>query len=588
MSAPIRFVSSLPTVIAGAALLLALCACEESQPPEATQAPTSQAVATAEPPAPAETAELAPDDAVQEQAEKEPEPWKGPFLAVTRTSAGVYAEPKKSRDHKIAYVEEGGRVPVHPDKVEGEDCSQGWHRVVSGGFICANVGTTNLEDPRVKYIHPPDLEAVLPYRYARNVHNGTPLYRSVPSREQVRKYEPWRFKDEAKPKKPTGDAKTDAQQDKTASSEEAVKTAREREEEARRRAALAAARRAMLGEAAAKKLEEQGADLDAPPPKAAAAKGADAGAPEAEWWQQEDPKLHELKIADLQKGDDVLAMRMLKGFYIAVSRTFQWQGRTWLRSTKGHIAPADRLHITKGSEFHGVELDDTWQLPIGWTYGFQKTKPRFIIDPDSGQLKRKGSVERFQAINLTGKEREINKRTYVETSDGDWLRSSDLRITRPGPPPKDLAPNERWVDVNLSAQTLVLFEGSKPVYATLISSGKRHQDKDKDHSTPTGEWRIETKHIATTMDGDGTAAGDLPYSIEGVPYVMYFHKSYALHGAFWHQNYGVRMSHGCVNLAPLDAKYIFFHTDPPVHEGLHGAWSSEQHPGSRVVLHRED
>ena len=83
----------------------------------------------------------------------------------------------------------------------------------------------------------------------------------------------------------------------------------------------------------------------------------------------------------------------------------------------------------------------------------------------------------------------------------------------------------------------------------------------------------------------GYAAGDMPYSIEAVPYVMYFHKSYAVHGAFWHENFGVKMSHGCINMAPLDAKYVFFHTDPPVRQGWQGAWSSDERVGSLVVVH---
>jgi lipoprotein-anchoring transpeptidase ErfK/SrfK len=87
------------------------------------------------------------------------------------------------------------------------------------------------------------------------------------------------------------------------------------------------------------------------------------------------------------------------------------------------------------------------------------------------------------------------------------------------------------------------------------------------------------------MDGDGTAAGDLPYSIEDVPFAMYYHNSYAVHGAFWHQNYGVQMSHGCVNLAPLDAKHVFLFAEPRVPPGWHGTWSSETRPGSWVVVH---
>jgi lipoprotein-anchoring transpeptidase ErfK/SrfK len=123
------------------------------------------------------------------------------------------------------------------------------------------------------------------------------------------------------------------------------------------------------------------------------------------------------------------------------------------------------------------------------------------------------------------------------------------------------------------------------VYATLISSGKESKDKDKDHRTPTGEFRIREKHLTTTMDGDGSAAGDLPYSIEDVPYVQYFYRAYALHGAFWHSNYGVQMSHGCVNLAPLDAKWLFFFSAPEFRAGFHGIWAKPEGAGTRVVIH---
>jgi lipoprotein-anchoring transpeptidase ErfK/SrfK len=188
-------------------------------------------------------------------------------------------------------------------------------------------------------------------------------------------------------------------------------------------------------------------------------------------------------------------------------------------------------------------------------------------------------------VQLTGKEQEFHGTTYAETGDGSWVKRSQIRGTSPGPMPVDLKPNERWIDVNLTTQTVVAFEGEKPIYATMISSGRESKIKDKDHRTPTGEWRIREKHITTTMDGDGTAAGDLPYSIEDVPYVMYFFRSYALHGAFWHANFGSQMSHGCVNLSPLDAKYLFFFADPPLPSGWHGVHATDTSPGSRVIVH---
>ena len=186
---------------------------------------------------------------------------------------------------------------------------------------------------------------------------------------------------------------------------------------------------------------------------------------------------------------------------------------------------------------------------------------------------------------MTGKEFTIAGKDYVESAEGFWIRKRHVRITNPGPPPADLGPKERWIDVNLSTETLVAFRGTRPVYATLVSTGKSSKDKEKDHRTPSGEYRIREKHLTTTMDGDGTAAGDLPYSIEDVPYVMYYYRAYALHGAFWHKNYGVEMSHGCVNLSPLDAKHLFFFTEPHLPPGWHGVWASETRPGTRVVIH---
>jgi len=275
----------------------------------------------------------------------------------------------------------------------------------------------------------------------------------------------------------------------------------------------------------------------------------------------------------------------VSGFYVAVDKTFHWNNRSWYKTTRGLITPSDRFWQTAGNKFKGVELTAEWKLPMGWVYGGNKSISTYTIDPVTGSIKPAKTYEHFAPIQLTGKEQDFHGKKYQETGDGSWLKSSQIRSTNPGPLPLDLKPNERWIDVNLTTQTVVAFEGDKPIYATLISSGRESKIKDKDHRTPVGEWRIREKHITTTMDGDGSAAGDLPYSIEDVPYVMYFFRSYALHGAFWHANFGAQMSHGCVNLAPLDAKYLFFFADPPLPQGWHGVLATDARPGSRVVVH---
>ncbi|HIP73004.1 MAG TPA: murein L,D-transpeptidase, partial [Anaerolineae bacterium] len=114
--------------------------------------------------------------------------------------------------------------------------------------------------------------------------------------------------------------------------------------------------------------------------------------------------------------------------------------------------------------------------------------------------------------------------------------------------PFGVAPDERWIDVNLSAQYLTAYEGDTPVFETYISGGL------PGFETVTGQFRIWLRYESQTMDGRLLG---YDYYLENVPYVMYFYQDYALHGAYWHNNFGQPMSHGCVNIAPDDAEWLF-------------------------------
>jgi lipoprotein-anchoring transpeptidase ErfK/SrfK len=110
--------------------------------------------------------------------------------------------------------------------------------------------------------------------------------------------------------------------------------------------------------------------------------------------------------------------------------------------------------------------------------------------------------------------------------------------------PSDLADEGRWIDVDLSAQQVTAFEGATPVRTFVVSTGTWA------HPTVTGQFRIWIKLRATAMSGPG-------YYLPGVPYTMYFYRGYALHGTYWHSNFGTPMSHGCVNLRTSDAEWLF-------------------------------
>ena len=103
----------------------------------------------------------------------------------------------------------------------------------------------------------------------------------------------------------------------------------------------------------------------------------------------------------------------------------------------------------------------------------------------------------------------------------------------------------RWIDVNLTKQTLYAYEGDTIVKSFLVSTGV------KQFPTVTGKYHIYVKYLYTLMHGDG-------YYLPNVPYTMYFYKSYGIHGTYWHHNFGHPMSHGCVNMYTPDAEWMYY------------------------------
>jgi len=103
---------------------------------------------------------------------------------------------------------------------------------------------------------------------------------------------------------------------------------------------------------------------------------------------------------------------------------------------------------------------------------------------------------------------------------------------------------ERWIDVNLSTQSVYAYEGDTVVNSFIVSTGTWLTP------TVTGQYKIWIKLKSAPMSGPG-------YYLPDVPYIMYFYKGYGLHGTYWHNNFGTPMSHGCVNLRTSDAEWLY-------------------------------
>lgn len=243
-------------------------------------------------------------------------------------------------------------------------------------------------------------------------------------------------------------------------------------------------------------------------------------------------------------------------------------------STDLDLVPLDRLKLATVTKIHGGAIDD---LPAAVT--LRPFTPRMRLDGD--RFVQDGTLDAYETLSLTGQTRD----DMHETRDGFWVFGKSVypfrkRTSWPGFL-KD-GDTMKWIDVSLRDQTLVAYEGHRAVFATRVSTGAGGEgDPETTHATVKGMYRVQAKHVTATMSGDRTEGND--YELADVPYVQYFHHDYALHAAYWHEGFGTPRSHGCVNLTPRDAAWVFDWTDPKLPAEWHGLEANGE--GTLVFIH---
>lgn len=263
-----------------------------------------------------------------------------------------------------------------------------------------------------------------------------------------------------------------------------------------------------------------------------------------------------------------------RGFFVAGSGVEVRAFRRFVRTVRGRYVKQSQLVPRTGSELRGVELGEDRTLPVAWAV--RGGHPLIKRERDDGTVRwlpdeEVAPFERHTVLSTWVRRENIGGRVMhvLETEAGErylksWFAAVAERIDRPA----QVGEDEPWVHVDLSEQTLVLYRGDRPLYATLVSTGQ------EGFETPTGIFQIDRKYIADTMSNLGSDMEDT-YSIEDVPWTQYFDGSIALHGAFWHDRFGLTRSHGCVNLAPYDALRVFNALWPRVPDGWLGVTTQE-------------
>jgi hypothetical protein len=246
---------------------------------------------------------------------------------------------------------------------------------------------------------------------------------------------------------------------------------------------------------------------------------------------------------------------------------------------RGRVMLERELERYRPSSFEGRDLVAE-PVPEGqqlaWAVDWPATTVRVAADPEAEAVRTldyhaEYFVEPEPVRSPTGG-------LWYELVDGGFVRARDIRrmesvVALVG---EEVADDEIWLDVELDQQVLTVMRGTTPVYTTLISSGLKGP-------TPRGLFRINEKHAFGSMNSRPGAAE--AYAVEAVPFVQYIDGNIALHGAYWHDRFGFRISHGCVNLSPRDARKVYSFTGPHARGGWEDVYEDEGDLGTRVRIH---
>lgn len=240
------------------------------------------------------------------------------------------------------------------------------------------------------------------------------------------------------------------------------------------------------------------------------------------------------------------------------------EGNRWFK-VLGGWTPASYVNIVEGTPFTGMEIHARPQRPFGWMLDtwILRHEPGGSLPPDG----ERATLKRYDFIQIYGAARADDGWLWYDIGGGRWVKENYLSIVDYASRPEGIEPHEYWVAVDLTEQVFAAYEGDRMVYAGLVATGMDRWP------TREGLFTVWDRHLYAPMSGG--EVGDDFYNIEHVPHPMYFDDGISLHGAYWHNGFGRQKSHGCVNMPPRDAEWVYF-------------WSNNAPGGLRVWVYAND
>jgi hypothetical protein len=247
--------------------------------------------------------------------------------------------------------------------------------------------------------------------------------------------------------------------------------------------------------------------------------------------------------------------------------------------TNGRFVPADDLERADSSAFTGVALDgEKTTLPLA----FVVRRGIHTFDLDGMTAKQKGELEYHETVRLTGRYRTIGDVRFWALPSGRWVRHRDVTVVRRREVFPDFAAgDQKWLDISVVTGTCVLYEGKRAVFVTLASVGTdRLGDPQTSQSTARGTFNVVGKHITAT--GINPDSFGEPFRVYDAPWALELSSGQMIHGAYWHDRFGVEAGPGNIQLSPPDAHRVWAWAAPELPEGWHGV--SQPPPSSPTVV----